>query len=75
MGQDPGCHNVTNPTDNTTELEPIDIKPNFSVSVYFLLMCILLCISTAAFTLLHFSKIAKSERLKNTIEKTLTKLW
>ena len=65
----PGCHNVTNLTDNTTSLEPLDIEPNFPVWVYFLLMSFLLCLSTVAFTMLIFTKVAKKEKLKNTIEK------
>ena len=65
LGQDPGCHNVTDPTTNQTNLEPITIKPNYSVRVYFILLFLLLCISTTSFSLLNFSKIAKSVRVKS----------
>ncbi|RNA09135.1 solute carrier family riboflavin member 3-A [Brachionus plicatilis] len=69
LGQDPGCHNVTDPLTNKTSLEAIQIKPNFSVRLYFLFMFGLLCISTIAFTLLNFSPIAKRERKSAKISK------
>jgi hypothetical protein len=61
LGQNPGCHNVTK-DDNTTELQPLPIVPNFSAQVYFILMFLLLCISTLGFSLLHFSPIARRAR-------------
>lgn len=64
LGQNTVCRNVT--IDNQTVLEPERISPNYSVSVYFILMFILLCISTVSFSLLHFSKVARNER-KNRI--------
>lgn len=67
LGQDPGCHNVTDPLTNQTSLVPIQIVPNYSVSLYFIFMFILLCVSTTAFSLLNFSKIAIKERKENAI--------
>ncbi len=60
LGQTPGCQNVTR--DNVTNLEPIAIAPNYSVQLYFILMFLLLCVSTTAFTLLNFSPIAVRQR-------------
>ena len=40
-------------------------RPNYSVSVYFMLMFLLLCISLLAFTYLNFSKTALKERKKD----------
>jgi riboflavin transporter 2 len=72
LGQDNGCKNVTSKSDTVTmadgnftliyTLEPIPIKPNYSVSLYFMLMFALLCISTCSFTLLNYSKVAIKER-------------
>ncbi len=64
LGQNTVCYNVT--IDNQTVLEPERIIPNFSVSVYFILMFILLCISTISFSLLHYSNVSRSVR-KNKI--------
>jgi riboflavin transporter 2 len=76
LGQDPGCRNVTSKSDTVTMadgnftdiyiLEPIPIKPNYSVSLYFLFMFALLCISTCSFTLLNYSKVAIKERKTST---------
>jgi hypothetical protein len=65
LGQNPGCRNVTN--GNVTELEPIPIVPNYSVQLYFIFMFLLLCISTTAFTFLHFSPIAVRQRKRDSI--------
>lgn len=65
LGKNPGCHNVT--SGNTTTFEPIQIVPNFSVQVYFLLMFVLLLISASSFTFLNFSKIASRARKPNAI--------
>jgi len=71
LGKNPGCHNVSvfNKTTNETEykLEPIPIVPNYSVQVYFLLMFLLLVISTSSFSFLNFSKIAIRARKPNAI--------
>lgn len=77
LGQDLGCKNVTLPqsydaaSNTTTEsksfLVPEKIIPNYSVSTYFLLMFLILCVSTISFTLLNFSKTAKNQRKKETI--------
>jgi hypothetical protein len=63
LGKDPGCHNVTN--GNVTKLDPMPINPNYSVQVYFILIFILLGISTLAFSCLHFSPLAIRERKQN----------
>ena len=65
LGQTPPCHNVTTTDANNqsvTKLTPMDITPNFSVSLYFVFMFGLLCVSTISFTLLNFSRLAKRER-------------
>lgn len=62
LGQNPGCYNSTDSETNETVLFPIDIVPRYSVSVYFLLMFALLCISTLSFTMLNFSRVAINER-------------
>ncbi len=71
LGQTPPCHNVTStdPITNETinQLVPMDIQPNFSVSLYFIFMFGLLCVSTISFTLLNFSRVAKRERKRVTI--------
>lgn len=71
LGQNPGCHNVT--TANGTHLEPIQIKPNFSVQVYFLLMFVLLIISASSFTFLNFSKVAIRSRKPDSISSKINK--
>jgi hypothetical protein len=55
------CRNFTK-TFNETSLKPELIKPNFSVGVYFIFMCLLLCVSTGAFTALNYTKVAKNSR-------------
>ena len=60
IGKEDGCYNVTE--GNTTQLVPKPFKPVYSVSVYFLLMFILLSISTTSFSVLHFSALGKRER-------------
>jgi hypothetical protein len=60
LGQNPGCHNVTE--GNVTVLKPLPIVPNYSVSTFFILMCLLLCASIAAFSILNFSAYAKKHR-------------
>jgi riboflavin transporter 2 len=68
LGQSPGCHNVTravNSTTNVTTLEAIDIIPNYSVSVYFILLFILLFISTVSFTMLNFCSVSKRCRINS----------
>jgi hypothetical protein len=70
LGQDSGCYNVTNPATNRTQLTPIDIKPKYSVSVYFLLMACLLGISTFSFTMLNYTKCALAERNKKKMSKS-----
>ena len=59
-GKEDTCYNVTEA--NTTQLLPKPFKPVYSVSVYFLLLFILVSISTAAFSVLHFSAMGKRER-------------
>jgi riboflavin transporter 2 len=54
----------------TTILVPKPIVPNYSVSVYYIFMFILLLISITAFSMLHFSKTAiKSRRIDSTESK------
>jgi hypothetical protein len=73
LGQNPGCRNVTyletnmttNLTANVTKLEPIQIQPNFSVDVYFILLFLLLSISMLSFTMLNFCNVSKRSRMKN----------
>ena len=65
LGEDKGCHNVTNAYNNGTDLVPVPIEPVYSVRIYFLLLFLLLCISTTSFSLLNFSSIAKRARTKN----------
>jgi hypothetical protein len=60
LGQNPGCHNVTE--GNATFLKPLPIVPNYSVSTYFILMCLLLCASIGAFSILNFTEFAKKQR-------------
>ena len=64
LGQDLGCKNVTVHSNNNTStiLVPEHIVPNYSVSVYFLLMFVILCVSTLAFSLLNYTHTAKSQR-------------
>jgi riboflavin transporter 2 len=64
VGEDPGCQekNVTNGSNTTVELEPLPLKPRFSVMIYFLILCFLLIISTSAFSILNFSKLSRKER-------------
>jgi hypothetical protein len=64
LGADPGCYNYTDPSSNLTRLKPRDIKPNFTVSLYFLFMFGLVCVCTFSFTMLNFSKFGKRERNK-----------
>ena len=65
VGQDLGCINVT--INNKTELEPIPLVPNFSVSVYYIILFILLCISLTAFSLLKFLPLSRQARKQNLI--------
>ena len=65
LGQNPGCRNVTDPTTNLTTLEPIPITPNYSVSVYFMLLFCMLSISTISFTMLNFCNVSKRTRISN----------
>ncbi len=60
VGQDLGCRNVT--TNNLTELEPIPVVPTFSVSIYYIILFTLLCISLTAFSFLKFLPISKQAR-------------
>ena len=60
IGKEDKCHNVTR--GNETFLEPVPFQPTYSVSVYFLLMFLLLVMSTIAFSLVVFSKTGKQER-------------
>lgn len=62
LGQNTGCQNVTDTSSNQTNSYPIEIVPNFSVLVYFILMAVLLCFSIGSFSLLNFSKTAINER-------------
>ena len=66
LGQPEKCENVTQfdlaTNTSTLALKPISITPNFSVSVYFGIMFVLLCMCTIAFTLLNFAPFAKRER-------------
>jgi hypothetical protein len=62
LGQNPGCHNITDLKTNTISLVPKPLIPNFSVSIYFILIFSLLCACTLAFSWLHFSKTAIRER-------------
>lgn len=62
VSQDPGCHNVTKPGTNITVLEPKKIIPNYPVSIYFLMIFFLICLSTVSFGLLHFTKVARNAR-------------
>ena len=64
VGQDVGCINVTS-SSNETELEQLPLVPYFSVSIYYILLFILLCISVTAFTLLNFLGVSKSARKIN----------
>jgi hypothetical protein len=63
LGQDPGCYNATE--GNATVMKPLPIVPNFSVSTFFILMCLLLCCSISAFTALNFSDFARKHRKQN----------
>ncbi len=67
LGKDPGCHNVTDPSNNKTNLVPKEIIPNYPVQLYFILMFLLLCISTISFSFLNFSNLAIKERKPNAI--------
>ena len=51
-----------NQTTNNTSLLVAHTSLNFSVSVYFLLMFVLLCISLVSFTLINYLKILKRHR-------------
>ena len=48
--------------------------PNFSVSVYFILMLVILMISMLSFTALHFSKVARNARKSEMNQMILTEL-
>jgi hypothetical protein len=75
VGQDLGCKNVTtNKTEiinstlvyfNETTLESLPLVPYFSVSVYYVFLFVLLCISVTAFTLLNFLPLSKNARKEN----------
>ena len=70
LGQTPECQNVTRTNDNGTNettLEPMTIVPNYSVSLYFILMFALLIISTSSFTFLNYSALAKRCRKSGAI--------
>ena len=65
------CQNETffNETSNAnyTNLVPFPIQPNYPVSTFFILMFILLVVSTASFTYLNYSKYAIKHRKQNAI--------
>ena len=71
LGQDLGCRNETffNETSNDSyiELVPNQVKPNYSVDIYFIFMFLLLVMSTSSFTFLNFSKYAIKRRKSNSI--------
>jgi riboflavin transporter 2 len=67
IGENSDCVNVT--INGNTTLEPVKIIPRYSVKIYFLLMFTLLFLSTIAFTLLNYTKVAKSSRRKDNINK------
>lgn len=77
LGQTLPCQNITifNETSNTntTSLVPGVIKPNFSVQIYFLMMFVLLIISTSSFTFLNLSKTAAQARKQNAISNRVEK--
>jgi riboflavin transporter 2 len=63
LAHDPGCRNTS--SNSSWSLEPLPITPNYSVSVYFVFMFVLLCISTLCFSLLHFTNAARQARKNN----------
>lgn len=77
LGQTLPCQNVTvfNETSNTstTSLVPGVVVPNFSVKIYFLMMFVLLLISTSSFTFLNLSKTAGRARKQNAISNRVEK--
>jgi H+/gluconate symporter-like permease len=67
LSQDTGCHNITNPSTNQTQLVPKPFDLNYSVDVYFGLICILLCISFTSYVLLNCLKVSKDAQKPKSI--------
>lgn len=59
---------------NSTKIATITNGPNFSVSVYFILMFVILIISMLAFTALNFTQVAKNARKSHLNEAILSDL-
>lgn len=67
--------NSNDTTFNSTEyIAKSSQGPNFSVSVYFILMLVILMISMSAFSALHFTKIARNARKNEMNQMILTEL-
>ena len=67
VGGEPDCQNQTQVVGNETEHVIVAVYPpaRFSVEVFFFCMFLLILVSAAAFSLLHFAPFAQREKLAN----------
>ena len=65
VGGEPDCQNQTQVVGNETEHVIVAVYPpaRFSVEVFFFCMFLLILVSAAAFSLLHFARFAQREKL------------
>jgi riboflavin transporter 2 len=78
LGQDPGCTEIISTTNDSIASQPMvinvtlgnttryfvrnSLKPNFSVTIYFGIMFLLLLASVLAFTFLHYLPVSRRSR-------------